>query len=274
MQNEISLDVKREEVLVSIITVSYNSEETIARTIISVLQQSYKLIEYIIVDGASTDNTNNIIQGLESCFNGRLKYISEPDNGIYDAMNKGILLAKGDLIGIVNSDDWIDENTIERIVDVYIKNEKKAGIYTGSLLFHYGNGMMQLMKSDSNRFTKLRSNFLMPVRHPATYISSSVYNRVGLFDVLFKVNADKDFIYRCIEANVLFVFINDILSNMTDCGISNSFKGFLKGYKDEKLFAKKHNLDMLQRMKLLSYFIMKELVKSLFPRKFTKYSRR
>lgn len=270
----INLNGESEDILVSIITVSYNSEKTIARTITSVLQQSYKWVEYIIIDGSSTDNTINIVKEFEPCFNGKMIFISEPDNGIYDAMNKGIVLAHGELIGIVNSDDWIEHNTIEQVVDAYKTNERAIGIYTGSLLFHYKNGDTQLMKSDDNRFAKLVSNFLMPIRHPATYVSRSIYNSVGLFDMCFKVNADKDFIYRCIESNVCFFFVDAVLSNMSDCGVSNSFGGFKRGYKDEKLFVVKHNMNRMQKMRLLSYFVVKELFKVLFPLKLKKYSRR
>ena len=92
--------------LFSIITVCFNSEKTIEQTIKSVLEQSFQNYEYIIVDGASKDCTVDIIRRYEPMFKGKLKWISEPDNGIYDAMNKGIGMARGELIGIINSDDY------------------------------------------------------------------------------------------------------------------------------------------------------------------------
>lgn len=92
---------------VSLITVTYNSGATLKDTIESVLSQDYNNIEYIIIDGKSTDNTLNIIQKYEPLFSGRIKYISEKDNGLYDAMNKGIMKATGDIIGILNSDDFL-----------------------------------------------------------------------------------------------------------------------------------------------------------------------
>ena len=100
----------------SIITVSYNSSKTIEKTINSVLSQTYKDVEYIIVDGASSDGTVEIIKEYEPLFEGRMKWISEPDNGIYFAMNKGIQMAKGELIGIINSDDWYENDAVEKIV--------------------------------------------------------------------------------------------------------------------------------------------------------------
>lgn len=97
---------------VSIVTVSFNSQNTISDTINSVLHQTYPDIEYIIVDGKSSDNTVNIIESLKDKFNGRLRFISEPDNGIYDAMNKGIKMATGEIVGLLNSDDIFASNTV------------------------------------------------------------------------------------------------------------------------------------------------------------------
>ena len=105
---------------VSIVTVSFNSQNTISDTINSVLHQTYPDIEYIIVDGKSSDNTVNIIESLKDKFNGRLRFISEPDNGIYDAMNKGIKMATGEIVGLLNSDDIFASNTvIEKIADAF-----------------------------------------------------------------------------------------------------------------------------------------------------------
>ncbi len=113
--------------LFSIITVCYNSEKTIERTIKSVLNQTESNYEYIIVDGGSTDKTLDIVKNYEDAFNGRLKYISEKDNGIYDAMNKGIGMAKGELIGLINSDDYYELDALENIKKEYekLEDEKK-----------------------------------------------------------------------------------------------------------------------------------------------------
>lgn len=97
---------------ISIITATYNSGATLRDTMESVLRQTYTQIEHIIVDGASTDNTMDIVRELEPLYQGRLRYVSEPDRGIYDAMNKGIAMASGDIIGILNSDDFFTADTI------------------------------------------------------------------------------------------------------------------------------------------------------------------
>ena len=102
---------------VSIITPCLNSEKTIEDTIKSVVNQTYKNIEYIVVDGGSRDRTMEIVKKYEPLFQGRMKYVSEPDKGIYNAMNKGIKMSTGSLIGIINSDDYYELYTIEHIVD-------------------------------------------------------------------------------------------------------------------------------------------------------------
>jgi len=108
------------DIKVSIITVAYNSASTIADTIASVLAQSYANIEYIIVDGQSTDGTVDILRQFEPKFGGRMRWLSEKDGGIYDAMNKGITMATGDVVGILNSDDYFTSDTvIEQMVEVF-----------------------------------------------------------------------------------------------------------------------------------------------------------
>ena len=102
----------------SIVTVCFNSEKTIKTTIESVLQQKYKDYEYIIVDGASKDGTMEIVKSYETKFEGRLRYISEPDKGIYDAFNKGIKMSKGKYVWIVNSDDYIEPNALEKLIAI------------------------------------------------------------------------------------------------------------------------------------------------------------
>ncbi len=116
----------KEDIRVSIVTVSYNSEKTIGRTIESVLGQTYKNIEYIIVDGASKDGTMDVVEGYRDDFGDRLKVISEPDDGIYYAMNKGIGLATGELIGIINSDDHYEPEAVAHMVEALHKERAAA----------------------------------------------------------------------------------------------------------------------------------------------------
>ena len=133
----------------SIITISYNSESSIERTIKSVLSQSYKNYEYIVVDGGSIDKTIDIIKQYEPLFEGRMKWVSEPDKGIYNAMNKGVSRSDGDIIGIVNSDDWLEEESLQKIINVTETiNDISNCIICGSLRFHYENGVKQVFISN------------------------------------------------------------------------------------------------------------------------------
>lgn len=111
------------ELLVSVITPCYNSGSTIEKTLECIENQTYKNVEYIIIDGGSTDDTLKIIERHKSRLPKNLTLVSEKDNGIYDAMNKGVRLAKGKLIGIVNSDDWYENDTVEQVVEHYANNQ-------------------------------------------------------------------------------------------------------------------------------------------------------
>ena len=209
----------------TIITVSYNSESTIERTIKSVLNQSYKNFEYIIVDGASTDKTNDIVESYKEHFKGNLTHVSEPDNGIYDAMNKGIELAKGEIIGLLNSDDYYFENSLAIVHEVY-SNVSKNTVITGELIFKSKAGE-QLLKTSEKRFRKKMKHYKTGVRHPATFVPKVIYEKVGLFNLDYKIASDAELMFRIFRANYVFKFINEPLLVMSDGGISNS-KGITK----------------------------------------------
>lgn len=206
----------------SIITISYNSERSIERTIKSVLNQSYPNIEYVIVDGASKDNTLNIVKRYEPLFNGRLIWKSEPDKGIYDAMNKGIRMATGDIIGIVNSDDWLEVDAIDAVAKAIEDNgNERNTLYCGDIVFHYNNGEKKRLDANISLFKKQAPLYIMTgIRHPATFVPRSVYDKIGLFNDKMKLSADQDFILRCYFQGVNFYHVNNVLSNMAAGGLS------------------------------------------------------
>ena len=206
----------------SIITICYNSSKTIERTIKSVLAQSYTDFEYIIVDGASKDNTMDIVKRYEPLFEGRMKWVSEPDKGIYDAMNKGIRMAQGTIVGIVNSDDWLEPNALQILADEINQDpSNREKILTGEVVFHYEDGSTQLYPTTYERYEYFAKRYRMGLNHPATFVPRSIYDRIGVFDERFKLYADADFIIRCYEAGVGVHFIHKVLSNMADGGASN-----------------------------------------------------
>lgn len=245
----------------SIVTICYNSEKSIAKTIKSVKRQEFKDFEYIIVDGKSTDNTLTIIKEQTLGIN-NLHIISEKDNGIYDAMNKGIKLSNGKMIVLLNSDDWLEENALKNIHDLY---EDDNTIITGALNFWYNKEKYTKYGTSIERFQKMKKKYLSPMRHPATIVPLSVYQKIGLFDTKFKIIGDTDFIYRCIENNINIKFTNQVLSNMSDGGVSNSFRSSYKRYKERIYFLQKRNLSKLYIFINSLYYLSLLLIKEIIP---------
>lgn len=197
------------ECKVSVITVCLNSEATICQTIESVLHQTYKNTEYIVVDGGSTDKTPDIIQGYIPVFNGRLKYVSEKDNGIYDAMNKGISHAVGDVIGIINSDDWYEPDALERVATCF--RDTKAEVMYGEIW---------LTDKKGERISHTWQSAFPP--HPSTFIRRDIYQKYGMFDTGYQIAADRELLLRFMTAGVHFEHIDAVLANFRRAGISNT----------------------------------------------------
>ena len=249
---------KKERPIFTIITVCFNSAQTIGRTIKSVFEQTYQDYEYWIIDGGSTDGTLNIISSYDKKFEGKLFVISEPDTGIYNAMNKGIKYAHGEIIGLLNSDDWLENNALSSIAKYVINGKGVKSIFCGWVRFHYNRGKVNILRTNENRHRRCYKNIEIGVRHPATFVGRDIYKDIGLFDERFKIMADADFILRCTEYNVPFVFVNDILTNMSDGGISNHERKHIKLYCSEiKLLCKKHTKTKL----LYHYYTVKKIVK-------------
>lgn len=211
--------------LVSIITVCYNSEKTIKNTIESVLNQTYDEIEYIIIDGASTDKTCEILKGYDKAFEERfgrgIKLVSEPDNGIYDAMNKGIDLSTGELIGIINSDDSYEPDAVEVAVDNIPVNKSDYVIY-GGINRYSENGKLISREWYSHEFLDERM-----IAHPACFVSKSLYEKYGKYDTKYPSAADYEFMLRIKdEKDILFVPVHKEMSNFTMGGKCNSLKGY------------------------------------------------
>lgn len=217
---------------VSIITVCLNSEKYIEQTIQSVLNQTYKNIEYIIIDGLSTDNTLKIIDKYKPMFGENLKLISEKDNGIYDAMNKGIKKATGELIGIINSDDWYEIETLKEVVSVS-KKTPQAVIY-GVVPFWNNNSITNIT------ITSYKEPYNRPIPHPSVFIPTKVYKEYGLYDINYQMLADQDLLIRLCEKKVPFKFIPKVLANFRLGGTSDKFKDICEN--ERKIILQKYNL--------------------------------
>jgi len=180
---------------VSIITCTYNSEKTILDTINSVLSQKYKNIEYLIIDGKSTDRTIDLIRLNEFKFSGRLRYISEHDNGIYDAMNKGIQNSTGDIIGFLNSDDFFtSDDVIGSMIDNF--DEGIDAIYGDVHFIKCGNPEKCVRYYSSAIFRPMMLRYGLMPAHPAFYAKKDVYLKYGLFSLDYKIAADYDMMVR------------------------------------------------------------------------------
>lgn len=235
--------------LISIITPCYNSEKTISKTIESVLNQSYKNFEYIIIDGKSTDNTLSIIHAYEASFDGRMTVISEPDSGIYDAMNKGIGKASGLLIGIVNSDDYLEADAFENVVRAHVSDNEI--IYGAMRIF------------DSNRLEKIvffHHEFLdkQMINHPTCFVSAKVYKMLGVYDTNYRSSADYEFLLRAAHSDfVRFVPIENIISNFAAGGMSSTQVGVRE---TARLRYQYHIISRLRYFRIMIQSVIYELI--------------
>ena len=182
--------------IISIITVTFNSSKTLRDTIRSVLSQSFLDIEYIIVDGLSNDKTVDIIKEYEPLFQGRLKWISETDNGLYDAMNKGIRMATGDIVGIINSDDFYHrEDIIEKVVEVF-KTSTVQAVY-GDVRFVRSNNLDKTVRYYSSKyfFSSLFRYGFMPA-HPTFFTYRHYFKEFCFYKTDYKIAADYELLIR------------------------------------------------------------------------------
>lgn len=220
----------REMKKVSIITVCYNSERTIRKTIESVLCQSYSNIEYIVIDGKSSDKTIHIIGEYMSRFAGRLRLISEPDNGIYDAMNKGISIATGELIGILNSDDYYEPEAVANMISA-MKEDRYQILY--GFMRSWKDGKEYMISRQSHCF--LREGMIC---HPACFVTKTVYDNFGTFDLQYVSVADYDFMLRMSEiSEIKFYPVNFLIANFELGGMSASETAWIELVKLKKNYG-------------------------------------
>ena len=200
--------------LVSIITVVYNGEKYLQQTIESVINQTYKNIEYIIIDGGSTDGTLDIIKKYEDHIS---YWISESDKGLYDAMNKGISIAKGELIGMINSDDWYEVNTVQIMLDAYKKNPEKS-IFHADRYDIYEDTSKNIKKFHPSDF-KFKY-YGMTYNHPSMFITRKEYN-IHKYNIELRALSDFQFVLETFlrEKNSLFYIAQPVVNYRLD-GIS------------------------------------------------------
>lgn len=184
---------------ISIITATFNSAATLRDTLDSILGQTYQDIESIIVDGGSKDGTLDIVREYEPRFQGRMKWISEPDKGIYDAMNKGIRMASGDVIGVLNSDDYYyDNQVLEDIANAF--NQKDIDCVYGNLVFldaKNKNSVIRIWKGSLYHPGAFLKGW--HPAHPTLYAKRTCFEQYGVFDLQYAVSADFELMLRFLE---------------------------------------------------------------------------
>jgi glycosyltransferase len=243
---------------VTIITVTYNSERYLDECIQSVLEQEHCNIEYIIVDGASTDGTIEIAKSYE----GRIsRVISEPDKGIYDAMNKGIRLATGDIIGILNSDDIFNNRQIINDVVGVFKSNPDIGAVFGNIIYfrtEEPEKVVRLWKSKPYCDNFFESGNVPP--HPSLFVKKEVYDKIGLYHPDFKISSDYEFMLRMMKVyNYTSIYLDKIIVRMRMGGASTkNISNILLGNK-EIMESWRMNQMKLPR----SFFLRKFLIKAL-----------
>ena len=237
--------------LVSIITVVFNGERYLKQTIQSVINQSYDNVEYIVIDGGSTDSTLDIIKKYENQID---YWVSEKDNGIYDAMNKGLQLSSGEVIGIINADDWYVEDAIEKSIEVLQKTGRDYSI---------GN----IKKVPSNIISKPINPLVDTVIYPGmmyphigAFIKTDVYRKIGLFDTKYRIAADFDMALRIHMNQFKAVVIDKTIAIFSDGGISSD----IRAKKENLMITISHGKPwfiayVTYGIQVLKYFLVKNL---------------
>jgi glycosyltransferase involved in cell wall biosynthesis len=202
-----------------VITAVYNGEKHVEQAIRSVLEQTYPNIEYIVIDGASTDGTLSIIRRHEQRIG---HWISRSDRGMYFAMNEGIARARGELIGIINSDDWYEPRAVEIAVREYEASGRQAVIY-GLTRYYDEAGLEMILSYDHSRLPGRMIN------HPTCFVPKSLYTRFGAFDTRYRVAADYDLILRLLKAQVPFRHVEEIIANFRHGGFSTMHSSTVEG---------------------------------------------
>lgn len=251
---------------ISIITATYNSGATIADTLRSVLHQTYEDFELLVVDGASTDNTMEIVRSFEADFKGRLRYISEPDRGLYDAMNKGLRLVTGDVVGILNSDDFFTtDHSLEHIAQAF-QDEHIDASYGNLYFVHPQRPNVPIQHYSARHFRRWMLRFGFAPPHPTFYCRKTIYDRQPHFDLSMKIGADFELLLRYLFVlRLRTAYIPHDLVTMRIGGVSNAnaksrwiaMRERLKAFSKNKVYTNIFLLSFTYVYKAFKLFVAK-----------------
>jgi glycosyltransferase involved in cell wall biosynthesis len=247
----------RAKPIISVITVCYNSAPTIERALQSVANQDWPHIEHILIDGASTDGTMDVVERFR---HGLTCVVSEPDDGIYDAMNKGLARATGEVICFLNADDQYASDDVLSLVADQMHAQQLDAVMGDVGFFHPTNPSRQVRRYRSDRFTPERLAWGWMPAHPALFLKRSVIDRVGLFNTTYKIAGDYEFIIRTFYGHTLrYAHVPKVLVRMQTGGVStNGLRAKLR-LNNEVLRACRENGIRTNIFKILSKYPMKVL---------------
>lgn len=208
---------------VSIITVARNSRKTIRDTIESVLNQTYDQIEYLIIDGQSSDGTVEIAREYEGKFKKRgfeYQCLSEEDFGIYDAMNKGIRISSGDIIGILNSDDWYANDAVSNIVNVFSRDPGVQFVHGAMSKVSFDKRILKVVGRRKSYWHFIEK---APYNHPTCFVRREIYKDIGLFDPRHKTAADYDFMLKIYHnSNIKKCYLDHVITYFREGGVTSN----------------------------------------------------
>ncbi|WP_371185697.1 glycosyltransferase family 2 protein [Thalassotalea maritima] len=236
---------------ISVITTFYNAQDTLEDTISSILKQDYENLQMIFVDGKSTDRSLEIVNQYANQFKD-LKVISEPDNGIYDGMNKGICAANGDIVAILNADDYFEPGALTAINELF---ESDADVVAATTQKVYNDGRLfeKVLRSEMPPLSPMSS----AISHPSVFVKRGIYDTVGMFNTKYKISADYDFISRATNAGAKIVYSDIVTTNMRIGGVSDSIKFHTKKNIEHILIGLSHISSFSNRIKHIGYVAKK-----------------
>lgn len=246
--------------LVSIITICYNREATIGKAIESVLLQDYPDIEYIVIDGNSTDNTVAIVQSYSDKIS---SFISEPDKGMYDALNKGLQLATGDIIGLMHSDDeFYDATVVSQIVGAFQKNSHTDGVY-GDGIYVSNDAEERVIRNRIGgvySIKRVKSGWL-PL-HPTVYLKRTVMEKYGFYNLDFKIASDTELLLRYLyKHQIKMTYLNSYFVKMRMGGLSTNSKRAFEVLAEDYRIYKYHGLAAFRVVFLKKSIALKQYLK-------------
>lgn len=249
--------------MISIVTATFNSAATLRDTFESILSQTYGDYEYIVVDGGSTDSTVDLIKEYEGRFEGRMRWLSEKDKGLYDALNKGYAMASGDVVGLLNSDDFFtSEDILQSIADAFESHPETDAVYGDVHFVNPGDLSTPVRYYSSAKFSPERMKIGYMPAHPSFYARKSCFAEYGSFDLDFKIAADFENLLRLIYVNrIKTLYIPKDFVTMRTGGLSTSgLKSHIRIMRDHFKAFKKNGV----KVSLLPYL-------SRYPRKLLEF---